>query len=63
MGVMLIESEILKNEIRNMAIVLDNEDTGGIFVHDALNIGRSTLEYILRVIDALERYGGRSNDH
>ena len=60
---MLIESEILKNEIRSMAIILDNEDTGGIFVHDALNIGRSTLECILRVIDLLERYGGRSNDH
>lgn len=54
---MLIESEYLKMQIRDMAEVVEKNDPGKPFAsHYAYNMVRSTLDSILASIYAIERY-------
>lgn len=59
---MLIESDYLKNQIKEMAEVTERNDPGGdCALHHACNMVRATLEAMLETIDAIERYSSRSD--
>ena len=54
---MLIESEYLKKQIKEMAEVTERNAPGGdCALHHAYNMVRATLEAMLKTIDAIERH-------
>ncbi len=58
---MLIESEYLKRQIRDMAKVVEECDPGGTCPsHHAYNMVRTTMDSILETIEVLERYARRA---